>query len=111
MKELFKAEKSFLKSQELLLSQMAHHDNNFTPKFFEENSNLIDEVIYIDIRNLWRQNKYEISEVIYKFKEGYYIYLSKGPNDTQYEMKIFFDKTKKYTDIIYQINRLNNINK
>ena len=103
----FNFEKHFLEKHDKILSQMVNRDSNLTPDFFEKNENLIEEVIYIEVDNFWRQQKHDINKILYKLKEGYYVYLHKTNRDSQYGMKVYFDNTKKYSDVLFQINRLN----
>ena len=109
--ELFKIEQEFLKRQDRLLSVISFHDLELRPIFFEENEKLVEEYVYIDITTQGRTDGYDIREYIVKLKEGYFLFFSRRPNDSRYSLKVFFSSDKKYSDIIYQINRLNNIKK
>ena len=109
--ELFKIEQEFLKRQDRLLSVISFHDLELRPIFFEENEKLVEEYVYIDIYTQGRTDGYDIREYIVKLKEGYFLFFSIRPNDSRYNLKVFFGSDKKYSDIVYQINRLNNIKK
>jgi hypothetical protein len=109
--ELFKIEQEFLKRQDRLLSVISFNDLELSPLFFEENEKLVDEYVYIDIGNHSKISGSDIREYIVKLKEGYFLFFSRRPNDSRYSLKVFFSSDKKYSDIIYQINRLNNIKK
>ena len=109
--ELFKIEQEFLKRQDRLLSVISFNDLELSPLFFEENEKLVDEYVYIDISNHSKISGSDIREYIVKLKEGYFLFFSRRPNDSRYSLKVFFGSDKKYSDIVYQINRLNNIKK
>ena len=109
--ELFKIEHVFLKRQDRLLSVIRFDDTESNPIFFQDNEKLVEEYVYIDISTISRGDGYDIKEYIVKLKEGYFLYFSRRPNESRYYLKVFFGSDKKYSDIIYQINRLNNIKK
>ena len=109
--QLFKIEKDFLNRQDTLLSVITFPDIELSPIFFEENEKLVDKYVYIDMTTHNRGDGQDIKEYIVKLKEGYFLYFSRRPNDSRFNLKVFFGSNKKYSDIIYQINRLNNIKK
>jgi hypothetical protein len=104
--EKYEIETEFLKRHDDLLSVITFEDVRLTPTFFEENEKLVQEYVYCNIRRLDGLNITDILDLIIKLNEGYYVYLSKKPNESLYELKVFFGKEKKYSDIIFQINRL-----
>lgn len=109
--EIFKIEKEFLSRQEKLLSVINFSDLELNPIFFENNEKLVEQYVYIDMTTHGRNDGYDIREYIVKLKEGYFLYFSRRPNDSRYNLKVFFGSDKKYSDIMYQINRYNNIKK
>jgi len=109
--QLFKIEKDFLNRQDTLLSVITFHDLELSPIFFVENEKLVDEYVYIDMTTHNRGDGQDIREYIVKLKEGYFLYFSRRPNDSRFNLKVFFGGDKKYSDIIFQINRYNNIKK
>jgi len=109
--ELFKIEQEFLKRQDKLLSVIRLNDLELNPTLFEEHVKLVEEYVYMDISSISRGDSFDIKEYIVKLREGYFIYFSRRPNESRYTIKVFFGSDKKYSDIMYQINRLNNIKK
>ena len=109
--QLFKIEKDFLNRQDTLLSVITFHDLELSPIFFAENEKLVDEYVYIDMTTHNRGDGQDIREYIVKLREGYFLYFSRRPNDSRFNLKVFFGSDKKYSDIIFQINRYNNIKK
>lgn len=111
MNELFKIEKTFLDSQEQILSVLTYagFEYNFDPNLFlDKKSNFIDEIIYCNSDYDQQLKVSEINELILKMKEGFFMYFSKKTRENTYALKIYYSKSKKVNDIIFQINRIIN---
>jgi hypothetical protein len=111
MNEIFKIEKPFLESQNQILSVLTYFgiEYNFDPNLFLEiKNNFIDEIVYCDSVYDQQQKISEINELIIKMKEGFFMYFSKKTKENIYALKIYYSKSKKVNDIIFQINRIIN---
>lgn len=102
-------ESEFLKKEKELLSCINVKDTKLSPDFFEKNETLVDEILYVNTTYLSKLNLNDITETIIKVKEGYYLFFYRKTNENSYSLKVFFTKEKKYSDIIFYINRLNKL--